>query len=163
MGGRRRSLWSRPTTARRYSRPRAGLRDGGCGQPARAHPCRPDPRRCAARADPGTCLADTLRRRRRLDRQRVSTPLRRTAARHPPHPGKPAGLVTMAKTTPIPSPTIPVPTTRTPMISIYGCSTSLHFGRRSFRQLLAVTPTCAKCLSLRVRERSAGCALLRRA
>ena len=38
----------------------------------------------------------------------------------------PAGLVTMATTTPIPSPPIPLPTTRTPMIPIYGCSTSPH-------------------------------------
>jgi hypothetical protein len=30
----------------------------------------------------------------------------------------------MATTTPIPSPTIPLPTTRTPMITNYGCSTN---------------------------------------
>ena len=41
-----------------------------------------------------------------------------------PHPHQPAGLVTMATTTPIPSPTIPLPTTGKPMTPIYGCSTS---------------------------------------
>ena len=35
------------------------------------------------------------------------------------------GLVTMAPTTPIPSPTIPLPTTRKPMNPIYGCSGSI--------------------------------------
>ena len=40
------------------------------------------------------------------------------------HPDKPAGLVTMATTTPIPSTPFPLPTPRTSMISIYGCSTS---------------------------------------
>ena len=60
----------------------------------------------------------------RVDRQRVSPPLRRPPAGHPPHRREPAGLVTMATTTPIPSPPIPLPTTRTPMIPIYGCSTS---------------------------------------
>ena len=37
-----------------------GVCDGDRGQPARAHPCWPDPRRCAARADTGTRLAETL-------------------------------------------------------------------------------------------------------
>lgn len=37
--------------------------------------------------------------------------------------GKPAD--TMATTTPIPSPTIPLPTTKTPMATNYGCSTNL--------------------------------------
>ena len=46
----------------RGSRP--GLCDGDRGQPARAHPRRPAPRGCAARPDPGTRLAETLRWRR---------------------------------------------------------------------------------------------------
>ena len=37
---------------------------------------------------------------------------------------QPAGLVTLAPTTPTPSPPMPLPTTRTPMITNYGCSTS---------------------------------------
>ena len=59
-----------------------------------------------------------------VDRQRVSTPLRRPTPRHPPHRHQPAGLVTLATTTPTPSPSIPLPTTPTPMITIYGCSTN---------------------------------------
>ena len=56
--------------------------------------------------------------------QRISPSLRRTTADHPPHHHDPAGLVTMAKTTPIPSPRKPLPTTPTPMTTNYGCSTS---------------------------------------
>ena len=52
-----------------------------------------------------------------VDRQRISPSLRRSAPRHPPHHHDPAGLVTLATTTPIPSPSIPLPTTRTPMIT----------------------------------------------
>src|SRR4051794_21782683 len=58
-----------------------------------------------------------------VDGQRVSPTLRRPAAGHQPHHGHPAGLVTMATTTPIPSPTFPLPTTPESMIPIYGCST----------------------------------------
>jgi hypothetical protein len=49
--------------------------------------------------------------------------LRRPPVGHPPHRHHPAGMVTMAPTTPTPSPTIPLPTPRTPIIPIYGCST----------------------------------------
>jgi hypothetical protein len=49
LGGRRRSLWRRPEVARGHSWPSPGLRDGDCGQPARAHPRRADPRRCPPR------------------------------------------------------------------------------------------------------------------
>ncbi len=58
-----------------------------------------------------------------IDCQRVSASLRRTAPDRNTHPDKPAGLVTMATTTPIPSTPFPLPTSRTPMIPIYGCST----------------------------------------
>ena len=43
----------------------------------------------------------------RVDRQRVSSPLRRPAPCHPPHRHDPAGLVAPATTTPIPSPADP--------------------------------------------------------
>ena len=46
VGRRRRGLRRRPDAAGGHPRPRAGLRAGGGGQPARAHPGRPDPRRC---------------------------------------------------------------------------------------------------------------------
>ena len=75
-----------------------------------------------------------------VDRQRISPTLRRPAAGHPPHHRHPAGLVTMATTTPIPSPPIPLPTTRTPMIPIYGCSTR----SRSFTKILRVFTKDAK-------------------
>ncbi len=114
---------SRQRTGRTGSAPGAALALlAPLDHPGHARPCLP-----------GRSHSDRTRYRThprgpdRLDRQRVSTPLRRTAARHPPHPNKPAGLVTMAKTTPIPSPTIPLPTPRTPMISIYGCSTTRGF------------------------------------
>ena len=62
VGGRRRGLRSRPPATGGHPRPPAGLRAGHLGQPARAHPCRPDPRR----STPGTAaqlgLAETLRR-----------------------------------------------------------------------------------------------------
>ena len=38
------------------------------------------------------------------------------------YPDDPARLVDLATMTPTPSPTTPLPTTRTPMITIYGCS-----------------------------------------
>ena len=41
---------------------------------------------------------------------------------------QPAGLVTLAPTTPTPSPPMPLPTTRTPMITNYGCSTKRELG-----------------------------------
>jgi len=63
-------------------------------------------------------------RANRVDRQRIPSTLRRPAARHPPHHHHTAGLVTMATTTPIPSPSIPLPTTPAPMITNYGCSTN---------------------------------------
>src|SRR5690348_8034676 len=56
------------------------------------------------------------------DCQRISPTLRRPAVVHRPHHGDPAGLVTMAPTTPIPSTPFPLQTTRTPMITNYGCS-----------------------------------------
>ena len=76
-----------------------------------------------------------------VDRQRVSPPLRRSAADHPPHHHQPAGLVTMATTTPIPSPTIPLPTTGKPMITNYGCSTKLGFP--SYRRDIALEEVMA--------------------
>jgi hypothetical protein len=51
----------------------------------------------------------------RVDRQRVSTTLRRPTTDRQTHPEQPAGLVTMATTTPIPGPAIPLPTTGKPM------------------------------------------------
>lgn len=45
-----------------------------------------------------------------IDCQRVSTSLRRTAADRNTHPDKPAGLVTTAATTPIPSPALALST-----------------------------------------------------
>jgi hypothetical protein len=59
-----------------------------------------------------------------VDGQRVSSTLRRSTTDHPPHHHQPARLVTMATTTPIPSPTIPLPTTRTPMTTNYGSRSS---------------------------------------
>ncbi len=63
------------------------------------------------------------RRTDHIDGQRVPPPLRRPTARRRTHHHQPAGLVTMATTTPTPSPPIPLPGTRTPMITIYGCGT----------------------------------------
>ncbi|MCW2653090.1 MAG: hypothetical protein JWR32_4066, partial [Mycobacterium sp.] len=59
-----------------------------------------------------------------IDGQRISTTLRRPTADRKTHPRQPAGMVTLATTTPIPSPTIPPPTPPEPMIPIYGCSTN---------------------------------------
>src|SRR6185503_3116897 len=59
-----------------------------------------------------------------VDRQRVSPPVRRSAPDHPPHHHQSSGLVTMATTTPIPGPPIPLPTPRKPMTTNYGCSSS---------------------------------------
>src|SRR6476469_8789408 len=58
-----------------------------------------------------------------VDRQRVSPPVRRSAPDHPPHHHQSSGLVTMATTTPIPGPPIPLPTPQKPMTTNYGCST----------------------------------------
>jgi hypothetical protein len=60
----------------------------------------------------------------RVDRQRVPPTLRRPTTGHQPHHHQPADLVTMAKTTPIPSTAFALPTTPESMIPIYGCSIS---------------------------------------
>ncbi len=73
VGRRRRGLRRRPDAAGRDPRPRSGLCAGRGGQPARAHPGRPDPRGSAAGDAAHTGLAETLRRRRQ-PRTRATTP-----------------------------------------------------------------------------------------
>lgn len=60
----------------------------------------------------------------RAHRRRVPTALRRAPTRRHPQHRHPARLVTMAKTTPSPRPGQPLPTQRTTVTSIYGCSTN---------------------------------------
>ena len=83
VGGRRRSLWRRPAATHSRPRPRIGICVGDRVQPARAHPCRPDPCRCTARDDPGAGLAETLRRRRRSRSARVLLGLDVASSRMP--------------------------------------------------------------------------------
>jgi hypothetical protein len=59
----------------------------------------------------------------RAHRQRVPPTLRCPPARHRSHDRHPAGLVTMAPTTPSPSPRMPLPMQNPTMITNYGCST----------------------------------------
>ena len=76
--------------------------------PGHARPCLPGRgHRNRTRRPPRTGRSD------HVDRQRISTPLRRPTTGHPAHRQQPAGLVTMATTTPTPSPSIPLPTTQT--------------------------------------------------
>src|SRR6185312_4808143 len=87
--------------------------------PGHARPCLPGGgHRDPTRRPPRTHRTD------RVDCQRISPTLRCPATHRPPHHHHPADLVTMATKTPIPSPSIPLPTTRTPMIPIYVCSTN---------------------------------------
>jgi hypothetical protein len=118
LAHRRRIVSSRQRTRRTRSTPIAALDLlAPLDHPGHARPCLP-----------GRGHRDRTRHRThpsrsdRIDRQRISASLRRTALGHPPHRRNPAGLVTMAKTTPIPSTPFPLPTPRTPMIPIYGCS-----------------------------------------
>ncbi|HEX7429404.1 MAG TPA: adenylate/guanylate cyclase domain-containing protein, partial [Mycobacterium sp.] len=86
---------------------------------------------------PGRGHRDRTRRTTDTDRadhpdcQRVSAALRRTTVDHRPRHHHPAGLVTMAPTTPIPSTPFPLPTTPAPMTTNYGCSTSPGMARAS--------------------------------
>jgi hypothetical protein len=66
-------------------------------------------------------------------RQRGPPAFRRHPARHHAHHREPAALVNMAPKTPSTRPRMPPPTTRTTMITIYGCRTRRQVERRPVR------------------------------